>query len=84
MGSTHGEALHQAVAEVQGLGARVVGSVLTDVSHREDRYGYRYGYYTYYYDEDGAEGNGHKKKNGHPPANRIKQRQHRESDVWKS
>lgn len=84
MGVTHGEALHQAVAEIRGLGARVVGSVLTDVSRREDRYGTRHGYYTYYYDENGAEENGHrsKKENGHSPANRI--RQQREQDVWKS
>ena len=80
MGATHGEALHQAVSEMQGLGARVVGSVLTDVSQREDRYGYRYGYYTYYYDENGKEENG----NGHAPANRIKQRQRPEQHARKS
>jgi capsular exopolysaccharide synthesis family protein len=71
MGATHGEALHQAVSEMQGLGARVVGSVLTDVSQREDRYGSRHGYYTYYYDENGKDENG----NGAPPRNRIKERQ---------
>jgi capsular exopolysaccharide synthesis family protein len=72
MGVTHGEALQRAVEEMQALGARVVGTVLTDVSQREDRYGYRYGYYTYY-DEDGK--NGHNGHNGHTPApqNRIKQ-----------
>jgi capsular exopolysaccharide synthesis family protein len=45
MGSTHGEPLRHAVAELEGIGARVVGVVLTDVHHAEDRYGYRYGYH---------------------------------------
>lgn len=57
MGATHGDALRRSVEEMRGLGARVVGTVLTDVSQREDRYGYRYGHYEYY-DEDGAHGNG--------------------------
>ncbi len=57
MGATHAEALQQSVEEMKGLGARVVGTVLTDVSQREDRYGYRYGYYQYYYDEE-TTGNG--------------------------
>src|SRR5512135_138398 len=56
MGATHGDALQRSVEEMRGLGARVVGTVLTDVSHHEDRYGYRYGYYQYY-DEDGVHGN---------------------------
>ena len=54
------------VEEMRGLGARVVGTVLTDVSQHEDRYGYRYGYYQYY-DEDGAHGrngNGNGRKRG--------------------
>jgi capsular exopolysaccharide synthesis family protein len=57
MGSTHSETLQQSVEEIRGLGAHVVGTVLTDVTQREDRYGYRYGYYQYYYEEDGN-GNG--------------------------
>ena len=63
MGATHGDALQRSVEEMRGLGARVVGTVLTDVSQHEDRYGYRYGYYQYY-DEDGAHGNGHGNGNG--------------------
>ena len=58
MGATHAEALQQAVEEMKGLGARVVGTVLTDVNQREDRYGYRYGYYQTYYEEDSGNGNG--------------------------
>jgi len=63
MGSTHGEALRQSVEEMRGLGAKMVGTVLTDVNQREDRYGYRYGYYQYYSDDDtngGGNGNGKK------------------------
>src|SRR5512143_174015 len=63
MGATHGDALQRSVEEMRGLGARVVGTVLTDVSQHEDRYGYRYGYYQYY-DEDGAHGNGNGNGNG--------------------
>ncbi len=59
MGATHGEELRRSVEELQGIGARVVGTVLTDVHHAEDRYGYRYGYYDYY---DEADGRGGKKK----------------------
>ena len=71
MGMTHGEALQQSVDEMKGLGARVVGTVLTDVNHLEDRYGYRYGYYQYY-EEDGN-GNG-KHENGRSGAMpRLKQ-----------
>ncbi len=44
MGSTHGDSLRHAVAELESIGARVVGAVLTDVHHAEDRYGYRYTY----------------------------------------
>ena len=59
MGSTHTESLKRAVEELDGIGVRVVGTVLTDVHHTEDRYGYRYGYDQYYYyytsDEDDAE-----------------------------
>ena len=59
MGSTHGEALRRAVEELGGIGARVVGMVLTDVHHAEDRYGYRYGYqYNYASDEDGSGSDG--------------------------
>jgi capsular exopolysaccharide synthesis family protein len=54
MGATHGEALRRSVEEMRGLGAKVVGTVLTDVSQREDRYGYRHGYYSYY-EEEGRE-----------------------------
>jgi len=72
MGMTHGEALQQSVEEMKGLGARVVGTVLTDVNHLEDRYGYRYGYYQYY-DED-ANGNGrHENVRGSGATNRLKQ-----------
>ena len=54
MGATHAESLKRAVEELDGIGVRVVGTVLTDVHHTEDRYGYRYGYdqYYYYYAED--------------------------------
>jgi tyrosine-protein kinase Etk/Wzc len=66
MGSTHSETLQQTVEEIRGLGAHIVGTVLTDVNQREDRYGYRYGYYQYYYEEDGngngRQDNGRKKK----------------------
>lgn len=63
MGATHGDALRRSVEEMRGLGARVVGTVLTDVNQREDRYGYRYGYYQYY-EEDGKHGNGNGNGNG--------------------
>src|SRR5262249_52604671 len=56
MGATRSEILQQSVQEMKGLGAHVVGTVLTDVHEREDRYGYRYGYYDYY-DEASANGN---------------------------
>jgi Mrp family chromosome partitioning ATPase len=62
MGATHGDALRRSIEEMRGLGAKVVGTVMTDVNQREDRYGYRYGYYQYY-DENGNDGNG-KKSNG--------------------
>ncbi len=52
MGSTHGDSLRHAVAELESIGARVVGAVLTDVHHAEDRYGYRY---TYQYKESSDE-----------------------------
>ena len=64
MGATHGDALKQSVEEMRGLGARVVGTVLTDVNHREDRYGYRYGYYQYYEDDSNGNGAGHTNGNG--------------------
>ena len=67
MGATHGEALRRSVEEMRGLGAKIVGTVLTDVNQREDRYGYRYGYYQYYEENgNGHEGNGGngKKTNG--------------------
>ena len=45
--------------ELEGIGARVVGMVLTDVHHAEDRYGYRYGnQYKDSSDEDGSGGGG--------------------------
>jgi succinoglycan biosynthesis transport protein ExoP len=62
MGATHGEALRHAVEEMRGLGAKMVGTVLTDVNQREDRYGYRYGYYQYY--EENGNGNGHEGNGG--------------------
>ena len=72
MGMTHGEALQQSVDEMKGLGAHVVGTVLTDVNHLEDRYGYRYGYYQYY--EEDANGNGrHENGRGSGATNRLKQ-----------
>jgi tyrosine-protein kinase Etk/Wzc len=64
MGATHGDALKQSVDEMRALGARVVGTVLTDVSHREDRYGYRYGYYQYYEEDSNGNGNGKGASNG--------------------
>ena len=73
MGATHGDALKQSVDEMRGLGARVVGTVLTDVNHREDRYGYRYGYYQYYGEDSNGNGNGngngHSNGNGHRAGN---------------
>jgi tyrosine-protein kinase Etk/Wzc len=73
MGSTHSETLQQTVEEIRGLGAHVVGTVLTDVNQREDRYGYRYGYYEYYYEEDGN-GNGRQESGrGSRAKNRLKQ-----------
>jgi capsular exopolysaccharide synthesis family protein len=74
MGATHGDALHRSVEEMRGLGARVVGTVLTDVNQREDRYGYRYGYYQYYEDEgDGHSpgGNGNGNGNGKRRGKRV-------------
>ena len=53
MGATRREALRRAVEELQAVGAHVVGAVLTDVHHSEDRYGYRYGH-GYYHDGDGV------------------------------
>jgi hypothetical protein len=76
MGATHGDALHRSVEEMRGLGARVVGTVLTDVNQREDRYGYRYGYYQYY-GEDGdghahdGNGNGNGNGNGRKKGKRV-------------
>lgn len=64
MGATHGDALKQSVAEMRSLGARVVGTVLTDVNHREDRYGYRYGYDQYYGEESNGKGAGNGTGNG--------------------
>jgi Mrp family chromosome partitioning ATPase len=57
MGATHGEELQRSVEELRGLGARVIGTVLTDVHHGEDRYGYRY-HYDYQYDESDGRGPG--------------------------
>jgi capsular exopolysaccharide synthesis family protein len=60
MGATHTESLKRSAEELDGIGVRVVGTVLTDVHHSEDRYGYRYGYDQYYHyyvsDEDGDGG----------------------------
>jgi capsular exopolysaccharide synthesis family protein len=58
MGSTHGEILRHAVAELESIGARVVGAVLTDVHHAEDRYGHRYGYHYTESSDDHASHNG--------------------------
>ena len=55
---------------MKGLGVRVVGTVLTDVNQREDRYGYRYGYYQYYEEENGREGSG-RRKHGRKRAKRA-------------
>jgi Mrp family chromosome partitioning ATPase len=51
MGRTHRESLRRAVDELRTVGAPVIGTVLTDVHHGEDRYGHRYG--QYYEDGDG-------------------------------
>ncbi len=73
MGATHAETLQQTVQEIRGLGAHVVGTVLTDVNQREDRYGYHYGHYQYYYEEDGN-GNGRQESGrGSGAKNRLKQ-----------
>ena len=69
MGVTHGDALKRSVEEMRSLGARVVGTVLTDVNHREDRYGYRYGYYQYYGEESNGNGNGAGNGNGNGSGN---------------
>ena len=53
MGATHGEALRRSVEELEAIGARLVGTVLTDVHHAEDRYGYRHPYEYYHDAEDG-------------------------------
>jgi Mrp family chromosome partitioning ATPase len=79
MGSTHSETLQQTVAEIRGLGAHVVGTVLTDVNQREDRYGYRYGYHQYYYEEDG---NG-RQENGRGKGAKNRLKQGRESHARK-
>ena len=72
MGATHGDALHRSVEEMRGLGARVVGTVLTDVNQREDRYGYRYGYYQYYEEDgDGHSPNGNGNGNGRKRGKRV-------------
>jgi capsular exopolysaccharide synthesis family protein len=65
MGATHGDALKRSVEEMRGLGARIVGTVLTDVNQYEDRYGYRYGYYQYYGEESNGNGNGNGNGSGH-------------------
>jgi len=52
MGATHRESLRRAVEELRSIGASLVGTVLTDVHHTEDRYGQRYGHY--YRDEAGV------------------------------
>jgi len=79
MGATRAEALQQSVEEMRGLGAHVVGTVLTDVNQRDDRYGYRYGYYEYYEDEsangngngNGRQGNGRHKNGRKKSARRV-------------
>ena len=55
MGATHAEALQRSVEELEGIGTRVIGTVLTDVHHAADRYGYKYAYYRY--DRDADDGN---------------------------
>jgi capsular exopolysaccharide synthesis family protein len=45
MGATHRDALRHAVEELRSIGAPLVGMVLTDVHHTEDRYGQRYDRY---------------------------------------
>ena len=69
MGATHGEALRRAVQELEDIGTRIVGTVLTDVHRSADRYGDRYGYsdYAYYYSAD--------EDDGHAPIHR--RRRHR-------
>ncbi len=55
MGATHRDELRRAVEELDGIGAHLVGTVLTDVHRADDRYGYRYAYdYVYSSDEDGS------------------------------
>jgi polysaccharide biosynthesis/export protein len=66
MGSTHRASLRRAVEELQGVGARLLGIVLNDVHHTEDRYGSRYAYAYQYHDEDGTDGAGD--RDGKPAA----------------
>jgi len=54
MGATHGEALRRAVQELEEIGTRIVGTVLTDVHRSADRFGY--GDYRYYYSADEDDG----------------------------
>lgn len=51
MGKTNRDSLRRAVDELRAVGAPVVGLVLTDVHHGEDRYGQRYGHYYAEYDD---------------------------------
>ncbi len=67
MGATHGEALRRAVEELRGLGAHVIGTVLTDVRHSDDPYAYGYGYSYYYDEQDGG------KPNGNPARREIRE-----------
>jgi capsular exopolysaccharide synthesis family protein len=49
MGATRGEALRRSVEELQAMGTRVIGTVLTDVHRAADRYGHSYPYDQYYH-----------------------------------
>lgn len=66
MGATHSAVLRRSIEELEGIGVRILGTVLTDVHHSEDRYGYRYGYSDYYHygsDEDDV-GRRHSRSSG--------------------
>ncbi len=56
MGATHGEALRRAVQELEEIGTRIVGTVLTDVHRSADRHGYAYDAYYSYYSSDEDDG----------------------------
>jgi len=72
MGSTARQAVRRALAQLQAVRGRVLGSVMNDVDLRRSSYygGYGYAYYAYYGSE--ANGNGH----GHGVMDRLRRIKH--------